>query len=172
MSKSPVDNRIPGHDSMVTVRLSEPPSLSVNTDLPAAVMPSRRSILGPECTPTSAVTLCESEGNPEEVKDKTELEMSAETPTTTTNDETKSNIDILTQDNSTYDQDGTEESDTEEVNWEALQKTENEQVKEQDDNVRMPTRHREPISDTGTSSVHSDAPSKTRTREQYARYEP
>ncbi|KAJ3576313.1 hypothetical protein NPX13_g3740 [Xylaria arbuscula] len=133
MPKSPVDNRIPGHDSMVTVRLSEPPSLSVNTDLPAAVMPSRRSILGPECTPTSAVTLCESEGNMEEVKDEIEPEKGAETPTTTY-DEGKVDNDVLTQEDASHDQDGMEESDTEEVNWEALQKTENEQVKDQDDN--------------------------------------
>ncbi|KAI3328337.1 rab-GTPase-TBC domain-containing protein [Ustulina deusta] len=132
MSKSPVDTKMPGHDSMVTVRLSEPPSLSVNTDLPIAAMASRRSILGPEYTPTSAVTLCENEENME-VKGDAEPVIDIETPTTT-HDERKSNTECTDQEGIPQDEDAMEESDTEEVNWERLQKSENEQVKDPDDN--------------------------------------
>ncbi|GAP93469.1 putative GTPase-activating protein GYP5 [Rosellinia necatrix] len=133
MTKSPVDNKAPGHDSMVTVRLSEPPPLSVNTDLPTATMPSRRSIFGPEYTPTSAVTLCENEENEGEVEHNTETAMEIETPTTA-HDESKSSAGSLNQEERPQDESATEESDTEEVDWDRLQKTENEQVKDPDDN--------------------------------------
>ncbi|KAI0863691.1 rab-GTPase-TBC domain-containing protein [Xylaria cubensis] len=131
--KSPIDAKIPGHDSMVTVRLSEPPSLSVNTDLPAAAVPSRKSIFGPEYTPTSAVTLCEDDENAEEVGDSAEPERDIEKPTTV-NDELKNNTESKNQEEIPEDEDIMEESDTEEVDWERLQKTENEQVKDPDDN--------------------------------------
>ncbi|KAH8167082.1 hypothetical protein CIB48_g1193 [Xylaria polymorpha] len=131
--KSPVDTKIPGHDSMVTVRLSEPPSLSVNTDFSAATIPSRRSILGPEYTPTSAVTLCEDEDNMEQVGDGAKPENDVETPTTV-HDELKNNTESEDRDERPQDDDESEESDTEEVDWERLQKTENEQVKDPDDN--------------------------------------
>ncbi|GAW14348.1 hypothetical protein ANO14919_037490 [Xylariales sp. No.14919] len=133
MSKSTVDTKIPGHDSMVTVRLSEPPSLSVNTDLPAAAMPSRRSIFGPEYTPTSAVTLCENEGKLQEIGDDAEAEMDIGTPTTA-HDKRKSNTQFTDKETIPLDGDAMEESDPEEVDWERLQKTENEQVKDPDDN--------------------------------------
>ncbi|KAI0555505.1 rab-GTPase-TBC domain-containing protein [Xylaria curta] len=131
--KSPIDAKIPGHDSMVTVRLSEPPSLSVNTDLAAAAVPSRKSILGPEYTPTSAVTLCEDDGNVEEVGGNAEPGDDIETPATV-NDGLKSNTESKVQEETPEDEDTMEESDTEEVDWERLQKTENEQVKDPDDN--------------------------------------
>ncbi|KAI1163281.1 rab-GTPase-TBC domain-containing protein [Nemania serpens] len=134
MAKSPMDNKIPGHDSMVTVRLSEPPSLSVNTDLPTRAMPSRRSICGPEYTPTSAVTLSENEdrlgeenvvGTEDDGKPETDIKTSA-----TTHDELKSSVESADQGGRSQYEDATEESDTEEVDWERLQKTENEQVKD------------------------------------------
>ncbi|KAI3320045.1 hypothetical protein HD806DRAFT_525032 [Xylariaceae sp. AK1471] len=133
MTRSPVDTRIPGHDSMVTVRLSEPPSLSVNTDLPAAVMPLRRSIFGPQCTPTSTTTFCEKEENAEVIGDDVEPETDIETPTVV-QDELDSSNGSANQEEGTQGQDTMEDSDTEEVNWERLQKTENEQVKDPDDN--------------------------------------
>ncbi|KAI1304561.1 rab-GTPase-TBC domain-containing protein [Xylaria venustula] len=133
MSKSPIDAKMPGHDSMVTVRLSEPPSLSVNTDLPVTAVPSRRSIPGPECTPTSAVTLCENEENAEEVDDGAEPEMNIEAPIMA-QDEQKSNAELTDQEEIPQDEAEMDESDTEEVDWERLQKSENEQVKDQDDN--------------------------------------
>ncbi|KAI1119442.1 rab-GTPase-TBC domain-containing protein [Nemania sp. NC0429] len=138
MAKFPVDSKIPGHDSMVTVRLSEPPSLSVNTDLPTRDMPSRRSISGPEYTPTSGVTPCETEdrldrGNVTEAGGDRKSETDITTPATT-HDEPESNVDSADQRGKSQDEDAAEESDPEEVDWERLQKTENEQVKDPADN--------------------------------------
>ncbi|KAL7628943.1 hypothetical protein AAE478_000460 [Parahypoxylon ruwenzoriense] len=153
------------HDSMVTVRLSEPPSLLVNTDLPP--LPFRKSIWGHECTPTSATSAPlkeeeeeeeeeenekekEKEGGKEEKEEaskikveeaaaekKVESKTPADTPkalllekprntsinTTTIQEERVDGDDLMD-----------DESDTEEVNWDQLQKTEDEQVKDQDDN--------------------------------------
>ncbi|KAI1426808.1 rab-GTPase-TBC domain-containing protein [Xylaria sp. FL1777] len=133
MPKSPADTKMPGHDSMVTVRLSEPPSLSVNTEISVATMPSRRSVFGPECTPTSAVTLCEDEGKMRKLRDDAEPGTDSGTPTTA-HDERNSEAEFTDREGIHRDEDAAEESDTEEVNWEQLQKSENEQVKDQDDN--------------------------------------
>ncbi|KAI1130514.1 rab-GTPase-TBC domain-containing protein [Nemania abortiva] len=133
VTESPVDTKMPGHDSMVTVRLSEPPSLSVTTDLPPPSIPSRKSIFGPEYTPTSATTLCENEEKAEERRAEGEPETDIATPTTV-HDELKNNIEPTNQGGGPQDEDTAEESDTEEVDWERLQKTENEQVKDPDDN--------------------------------------
>ncbi|RYP90588.1 hypothetical protein DL770_003255 [Monosporascus sp. CRB-9-2] len=137
MTKSPIENRtFPGHDSMVTVRLSEPPSLSVNTDLPPNALPSRKSIFGPECTPTSAVSTPMKETEPTSGTDvclspKTYIEapsiLADELQDSGGN---SSDRDEPAQDSTSADG----ESDEEEVNWEQLQKTEDEEVKEQDDN--------------------------------------
>lgn len=138
--KSPIENRtFPGHDSMVTVRLSEPPSLSVNTDLPPNALPSRRSIFGPECTPTSATAVAtplkESESIAEEedcLSPKTSTE-----PQSTLADELGDSISSPDdQSDSPRNSISTADSDTEdeEVNWEKLQETEDQEVKDQDDN--------------------------------------
>ncbi|KAI1394062.1 rab-GTPase-TBC domain-containing protein [Hypoxylon trugodes] len=131
---------MPEHDSMVTVRLSEPPSLLVNTDLPPNILPFRRSIWGHECTPTSATAppLKEEEvvrvevevktpADPpknmlQELRDTSTIPTSITTPTTTIQEEDEHADDPM------------DESDTEEVNWDQLQKTEDEEVKDQDDN--------------------------------------
>ncbi|KAJ8122959.1 hypothetical protein ONZ43_g977 [Nemania bipapillata] len=136
VTKFPINTRMPGHDSMVTVRLSEPPSLSVTTDLPTPAIPSRKSISGPEYTPTSATTLYENEGKLEEVGSDGQSDIDIKTPTTARDerDEVKSSPESTDQGDRPQDEDAMEESDTEEVNWERLQKTENEQVKDADDN--------------------------------------
>ncbi|KAI1823606.1 rab-GTPase-TBC domain-containing protein [Xylaria intraflava] len=133
VTKSTVLTKMPDHDSMVTVRLSEPPALSVDTDLPAVVTPSRKSVLSLQYTPTSAVTLCEN--------DETELigggpksKIDVETPTAVHEglDNTNESTNPV---KTSQGEDATEESDTEEeVDWERLQKTEDEQVKDPDDN--------------------------------------
>jgi len=130
---SPVDIKAPGHDSMVTVRLSEPPSLSVNTDLPVAVMPSRRSIFGPQCTPNSAVISDETNDQASSDGVNAEQEADVKTPTTAVGEVENTNGSVDGEDG-LQDEDA-EESDTEEVDWERLQKTEDEQVKDPDDNV-------------------------------------
>ncbi|KAI1381793.1 rab-GTPase-TBC domain-containing protein [Hypoxylon crocopeplum] len=142
VSKSPIEKderRMPEHDSMVTVRLSEPPSLSVNTDLPPNALPSRKSIWGHECTPTSATVptvapVKEKEATTErkvEAEVEGELKTSADPPNNPLPDlqDTTTNEEEQIDDNELMD-----ESDTEEVNWDQLQKTEDEEVKDQDDN--------------------------------------
>lgn len=146
--KTSVNTKGPGHDSMVTVRLSEPPALSVNTDLPTPAMPSRRSIFGPEYTPTSAVTLCENEEDVEEAKEGAKTEMEIKTPTTVQNEnEPKGSTESVKDETVSDDTAEESDTDTEEVNWERLQKTENEQVKvkESDDNVRITAERKENI---------------------------
>lgn len=154
--KSPVEKEHPvmaGHDSMVTVRLSEPPSLSVRTDLP--VWPSRRSLFGPEYTPTptSATSLkrlsldkkakeeptveaqeVEEDKNKETVnqsesKDENSKSLSEELEDAAGSDTSKENTT-----GSRKSDDYSEDEDDEEVDWEKLQKSEDEQA-QKDDNV-------------------------------------
>lgn len=137
--KSPVEGRkFPGHDSMVTVRLSEPPSLSVNTDLPPTTLPSRRSIFGPECTPTSAVATParETESIIEEEEEECESPktLNAKTPSNLAEELRDSVSSSSSDDQDQSSDDDMDDSDTEEVNWEKLQKTEDEEVRDQDDN--------------------------------------
>ncbi|KAI2618815.1 rab-GTPase-TBC domain-containing protein [Hypoxylon sp. NC1633] len=153
--KTPVEKderRTPEHDSMVTVRLSEPPSLSVNTDLPASTLPFRRSIWGHECTPTSATSATALAVGPMGEKEKEndeevapgqkiesviiEAEAGSKMPTDPPTALPQDFQDPATnkQEQRTDDNDLMDESDTEEVNWDQLQKTEDEEVKDQDDN--------------------------------------
>ncbi|KAI5926735.1 rab-GTPase-TBC domain-containing protein [Camillea tinctor] len=133
--ESPVERTMPAHDSLVTVRLSEPPSLSVNTDLPPVLTPTRKSIFGPQYTPTSATTPSireevdmEDEGEPKTAVEPTRS-LQEELESIPEDDTPKSSR------TSSDDDDSADESD-EEVNWEQLQKTEDEQVVKdgQDDN--------------------------------------
>lgn len=50
-----VENKASEHDSLVTVRLSEPPSLSLNTALPPSSIPPRSSPAVPDCAPSDAM---------------------------------------------------------------------------------------------------------------------
>ena len=120
---------------MVTVRLSEPPSLSVNTDLPPATLPSRRSIFGPECTPTSAVATParETESIIEEEECESPRTLNAKTPSNLA-EELRDSVSSSDDRDQSSDDDDMDDSDTEEVNWEKLQKTEDEEVRDQDDN--------------------------------------
>lgn len=138
--KSPIEDRtFPGHDSMVTVRLSEPPSLSVNTDLPPNALPSRRSIFGPECTPTSATAVAtpmKEDVSPAGEEDCESPEANTESQSTLADELGDSISSPDDQSESPRNSVSTVDSDTEdeEVNWEKLQQTEDEEVKDQDDN--------------------------------------
>lgn len=151
MTSPPIDTRstfekehpaLAGHDSMVTVRLSEPPSLSVRTDLPPNVLPSRRSIFGPEYTPTP--TSATSPKKQEQEVGVVQEQAVGDTSITTV-DESKN----LSQELQDADQDATAEDEPDEsrtsmdesmddsedeVNWDKLQKSEDEQA-QSDDNV-------------------------------------
>ncbi|KAI1660126.1 rab-GTPase-TBC domain-containing protein [Daldinia decipiens] len=139
---------MPEHDSMVTVRLSEPPSLSVNTDLPLNPLPFRRSIWGHECTPTSATApsvppvMEVEEGDMEDVQvqdvqvqDVQIHDLKSPTsPKSPLKDTQAITTTTIQEEKEVVDDDLMEDSDTEEVNWDQLQKTEDEEVKDQDDN--------------------------------------
>ncbi|KAK8051336.1 GTPase activating protein [Apiospora rasikravindrae] len=119
----------PGHESMVTVRLSEPPTLSVTTDFSALnTMPPRRSLFGPEYTPTptSAISTQFREDDTIQEEDEEEEEAQEQKAEMTTEN---------------FHQNRTERRDSigsdtdEEVNWDELQKKEDEQSQDQDDNT-------------------------------------
>ena len=67
------DKKAVGHDSLVTVRLSEPPSLHVNTAIPPSPLPNRTSLYGledtPDDTPTDAMAEIDKEEQPKQVED-------------------------------------------------------------------------------------------------------
>jgi hypothetical protein len=139
MARSPVDKdepAFPGHDSMVTVRLSEPPSLSVNTDLPPNLLPSRRSLFGPEYTPTPTSAIPPENKEDEPNEDET-------SPNTAV--QGKNLLEELEE--SEEDDDSPEETsrresvdDSEdEVNWDKLQKSEDEQAQVDDNVGSLPT---------------------------------
>lgn len=125
------------HDSMVTVRLSEPPSLTLDTT--AAI--SKTGLT----TPTSLVVEENIEGTeddsiqtdkPSETHDSITTKSRDSTLTVSSTDASRSLQDELGQ----YSADGNEtdsSEDNEEVNWEQLEKTEDEQMKDEEtDNVR------------------------------------
>ncbi|KAK8042660.1 hypothetical protein PG994_013143 [Apiospora phragmitis] len=168
MIQSPTEKEkpvLPGHESMVTVRLSEPPSLSVTTDFSAPnTTPSRRSLFGPEYTPTptSAISLqireddtIEEEDEEEGEEEKRSGDGDGELLPKITADGSKNLLQELN-DSAQDDEDADQEtldgdsyetknkqverrdsigSDAdEEVNWDELQKKEDEQAQDRDDN--------------------------------------
>ncbi len=167
------------HDSLVTVRLSEPPTLHVNTSLPMSILPSRRSLYGNEYTPTEAMAEIVheeehndegSEGFPtptpasklgkslqdelddgEEPKEETEEVLEEKEEESGEEEKEKEESEKAKEDKrgAGIEEESTEEdktevgtprnsSESEEVNWEQLQKSEDQESKIQDsDNVRL-----------------------------------
>lgn len=152
---------------MVTVRLSEPPTLSVTTDFTALnTMPTRRSLFGPEYTPTPISARSshtretdtieeEDEEAAEEEEERRSRESDGDVSPQATAKGSKNLLQELNdsaQDDEEQEEDQEEESnevkdkqvarrdsigsDTEEeVNWDELQKKEDEQAQDRDDNV-------------------------------------
>ncbi|KAK3319307.1 rab-GTPase-TBC domain-containing protein [Apodospora peruviana] len=123
------------HDSLVTVRLSEPRSLHVNTTVPSAALPSRKSIYGPDDTPTEdAIT-----ESGEDDEDRGSEDSEAGTPAS---EQGKSLQQELEQMDDEEDEEGEEDdadnsptrssARSEDVNWDQLQKTEDQESKDQD----------------------------------------
>jgi hypothetical protein len=134
-----VEKRAMDHDSLVTVRLSEPPSLHINTSIPPSLLPSRKTVYGIEYTPTDVMT-----ESVEEEGSGTDLGGELETPTS---GQSLNLQDELEQSGSTGDAEdaGAEQaveertsSDSETVDWDQLQKTEEMESQDQDsDKVRL-----------------------------------
>ncbi|KAK0701792.1 rab-GTPase-TBC domain-containing protein [Lasiosphaeria miniovina] len=122
------------HDSLVTVRLSEPPSLYVNTSVPPNTLPSRRSLYGLDYTPSDTLT----EPVPEEDDGGVLEHFETDSPAS---DKGRSLQEELEQMDS---EDGEEKdgeiqelqqrssSESDSVKWDELQKTEDSESREQD----------------------------------------
>ncbi|KAK3353601.1 rab-GTPase-TBC domain-containing protein [Lasiosphaeria hispida] len=136
-----VERKVMDHDSLVTVRLSEPPSLHINTSIPPNPLPTRKTMYGLDYTPS--VTMAEAL---EEEEDSS----SDSTPSTPVSDRGQSLQEELQESDSDSDQEQDTEAEAEEdadkselsiersstgseaVDWDQLQKKEDMESKEQD----------------------------------------
>lgn len=125
-----VEKRAVDHDSLVTVRLSEPPSLSVNTSIPPNLLPSRKTLYGIDYTPTDVMA-----ESLEEEQSDTGVE--PETPASIGGTNLQEELEQSAPNDDGGDEDdpeiaeGRRSSDSEAVNWEQLQKTEDMESKDQ-----------------------------------------
>lgn len=130
-----VKKRAMDHDSLVTVRLSEPPSLHINTAIPPNPLPSRKTVYGIDYTPNDAMA----ESLKEE--ENSDADKDPETPVTKTGLNLQEELGQLDSDFQ-EDEEGAEtvegrsSLDSDKVDWEGLQKTEDMESKDQEsDNV-------------------------------------
>lgn len=153
------------HDSLVTVRLSEPSYLQISTHVSMNALPSRKSLYEDDYTPVGTkVELVKEEQDEEEgVEGQMDGEAQAQLPVVVASDHTQSLQDELEEEDETLDDtasmhstsDGTDmeledvDEDTtpdmdharssEETNWDQLQKIEEEESRDQaSDNVSLP----------------------------------
>lgn len=132
------------HDSMVTVRLSEPPSLTVDTSVltrpesSASTKPTTHEEGAEKEDSTGQVT-------PDILLDEAEHDIPGDSPRITMMDPNGNEVESPTGSETAESQDGesrrgsgsTEGSDNQEVNWEELEKTEEQQPRDQgSDDVR------------------------------------
>lgn len=137
------------HDSLVTVRLSEPPSLLINTAIPPNPLPSRKTVYGIDYTPTGIIaedleeesdaTVSESES---ESESETQTQASGlglglslqeeleEEPEETSIQQT--GVMDLQDSNGRTSEDSENSEDSEPVDWDTLQKKEDLESKDQD----------------------------------------
>jgi hypothetical protein len=128
------DRRSIGHDSLVTVRLSEPPALHVNTDVPTSSLPARRSLYGNEYTPTDAMAEAVAEED-----DSSSDDADAKTPSSergrSLQDELQGGSDDEEHDeeaDQTQVAEVRQSADSDKVNWDQLQESEDEEAKDHD----------------------------------------
>lgn len=137
------------HDSLVTVRLSEPPSLHVNTTLPSSSLPNRKSLYGADDSPSDVIA---EEREEEEDEDGASDGQDPKTPASDrglpSQEEGLSlqeELDNMDDEDEEFEESHSSASTarssagSEAVNWEQLQKKEDQESKDQDsDNVRSP----------------------------------
>lgn len=134
------------HDSLVTVRLSEPPSLLINTAIPPNPLPSRKTVYGIDYTPTGTIaedleeesdaTVSESESESEsETQTQASgvglglsLQEELEEETEETNSQQTGVMDLQDSNGRTSE----DSEDSEPVDWDTLQKKEDLESKDQD----------------------------------------
>jgi hypothetical protein len=135
------DSNTIGHDSLVTVRLSEPPvPLSVNTDIPPARTPTRHTLYSDVRSPAQAGTLEspkeESEGTPTPMaafqgnadnEDNSDNEGKSDKKEQSERTSTGFQVGSVTPESSSDVEE--DRDDDEEVDWEVLEKTEEMQPK-------------------------------------------
>ncbi|KAK0714872.1 rab-GTPase-TBC domain-containing protein [Lasiosphaeris hirsuta] len=137
-----VERRVMDHDSLVTVRLSEPPSLHINTSIPPNLLPTRKTIYGPDYTPSHTMA--------EAVEEEEDSSSADSTPSTPVSDRGQSLQEELQESDSDSDQEQGSEAEAEEdadkselsiersstgseaVDWDQLQKKEDMESKEND----------------------------------------
>jgi hypothetical protein len=134
-AKTEVEKRAMDHDSLVTVRLSEPPSLTINTAIPPNLLPSRKTVYGIEYTPTEIMTeSVEEEPSSDQEKDP-------DTPALNHGASLQDELEHLSSEGEEGENGDFEErtsSESETVDWEQLQKTEDMESKDQgSDNVSL-----------------------------------
>lgn len=127
--------RIPEHDSLVTVRLSEPPrQLTVNTNVPPGgpTIQHRRSLFRNTLSPGSATTNSplSSPFDPNEA-----LSPISTVPGTSLKLNLHDELESVDDDSKTINGAEGEESEDEEVDWEELQKTEDAESKHNEEDV-------------------------------------
>jgi len=126
------ETRAIDHDSLVTVRLSEPPVLSVNTSIGT---PTGKSPFGHGYTPSDAMA----ETVPEE-DDGTAGEPDATSQRGKSLQDELQDIDggSVQENDDTAIEDGENDSDDEQVDWDSLQESEDKESKDQEsDNVSL-----------------------------------
>jgi len=126
------EKRTVEHDSMVTVRLSEPPALTINTNVTsssASFSSSSRSLLGNDYRPTNAMaeTVKEEDGSSEEPAGQLPPQPPRNLQDELQQEGVHNDEEDEYDDKSATSIASTPASDIDEVDWEQLQKTENEQ---------------------------------------------
>ncbi|KAK4130225.1 hypothetical protein BT67DRAFT_437220 [Trichocladium antarcticum] len=125
-----MDNMASDHDSLVTVRLSEPPSLHLNTAVPQSAFPTRKS---PDYFPSNAVaeTVVEEEDDSDSEIFEPDTSASKRGPNLQQElGQAGSGSSDEGQDDA-YRRDSSSSAGSEKVNWEALQKKEAQESKTQ-----------------------------------------
>ena len=127
------------HDSLVTVRLTGPPSLLINTSIPPNPLPTRKTVYGLDYTPTGTI-----EESAEEGVDGSESDSESETQTVASVEGLGLNLqeeleeeleEPSTQETGVVDLEASEGRSSEEsetVDWDTLQKKEDLESKDQD----------------------------------------
>ena len=132
VSADKVESEVMAHDSMVTVRLSEDSAVASNTSAVGAAVARRASTL----------SIVQNVDSSDDEQQETEPNDKQATPSSPASDGESRNLqdelaELAEDTDEAEDTDQGEETDQDEVNWEELQKTEDEEPKSQEtDDVR------------------------------------
>jgi hypothetical protein len=137
-----MDNKASDHDSLVTVRLSEPPSLHLNTAVPTSVLPSRKT---PDYFSSNAAAETVEEEDDEEEDDSDSEIFEPDTSAAKRGPNLQQELGQVGTGSSDEDEDDAHRRDScsssgsEKVDWEALQKKEDQESKTQHVRLQPPS---------------------------------